>query len=238
MTPAASRALNRALSRPTYRRALSRIDTSWVAPTVASVTPTASGNNTEHSLNLPATVLANELLIVFAAADGFWVNIPSTEAEGWSRVAAWASDAGCAIFVKKAVGNEGGTTLAVSTESNEYVASHAYRIQTWSGNLTDVVIGTLSTGTGATATCPSLTSGFGAVPTLWIAFCGTSTARSLTATPDGYTAIAQAGSNSTNNAQVKTAHIEKTVATESPGTFIHDGNAPWCTTTVAVRGTG
>lgn len=209
-----------------------------VAPTVASVTPTASGDKTAHSLNLPATVLANELLIVFAAADDFGNDIPSTEAEGWSRVAAWASDAGCAIFVKKAVGNEGGTTLAVSTATNEYVASHAYRIQTWSGNLTDVVIGTLSTGTGGTATCPSLTSGFGAVPTLWIAFCGTSTLQSLTAAPDGYTVIAQAGTSGTNSAQVKTAHIEKTVATESPGTFVHAGSAPWCATTVAVRGTG
>lgn len=209
-----------------------------VAPTVADVTNTVSGDKTEHTLSLPATVLANELLIVFAAADGFGDSIPSTAAEGWSRVAAWANDAGCAIFVKKAVGNEGGTTLAVSTAANEYVASHAYRVQTWSGNLTDVVIGTLSTGTGGTATCPSLTSGFGAVPTLWIAFCGTSTLQSLTATPEGYTARTTAGSNGTNNAQVKTAHIEKTVATESPGTFIHGGNAPWCTTTVAVRGTG
>lgn len=208
-------------------------------PTVVSITPTEVTSGTTHNISLGATVNAGDLLIIIAASDGGEVDVPVTAASGWTTIEDFSSaSAGAAVFKKLADGTEGGTTINVTTSSTEALAAQCYRITGWGGTIAThvVVVATPGAGTDATAECPALTSGFGAVSTLWICACATSTATLLSSGPTNYTTTYN-GSSGTGFGQLATAWRQLSAASETPGPFTLAAATIWTTTTLAVKGT-
>src|SRR4029077_333726 len=108
--------------------------------------------------------------------------------------------------------------------------AHVYRIATgnWNaGTLTSVVTATAA---AASATAnpdpPSVTPAWGADDTLWIAVAGGDTWASTTSAPAGFTNEGDtvAGSGTTG-ANVASAILGATTATENPGTFTMGASA-------------
>jgi len=81
------------------------------APVVASVTETAFDTaTTAHYVNMPATVTADDLLIVLFTNDG---NAAVTTPTGWNLLASDANgtQVRLSVYYKIAAGTEGGTTV-------------------------------------------------------------------------------------------------------------------------------
>lgn len=74
---------------------------------------TEAANTTSHTVNLPANIAANDLLIVFFAADG---NDGITWPAGWTKFFTRSQTLGCTIECawRKATGSEGGTIVVTS----------------------------------------------------------------------------------------------------------------------------
>lgn len=208
-----------------------------VAPTVVSVTSAEVLSGTSHSFTLPTTA-SGELLVILASADGGTTDAPNTAASGWSQIYTGGNgNVGVSYLVKAADGTESGATLNITTATTEHVAALIFRIQDWSGNLANIAVGAELNGANL-LTPPSLTSGFGSVPTLWICSLAYSANVTLNSAPTDYTANS-AGTSSTNNSQIFSGHRQLTAASESPGAFSSTAPAANASlNTMAVRGTG
>lgn len=146
-------------------------------PTFEEVTQTQMDySGTSIDVNMPATVNANDLLVMIVAASyltGFIWDTPS----GWTKVASRQSAYACpiAVYAKKADGTEDGGTVNVTWGgANVYRAAHVYRIRQGTWGTGTVASDITATGRGdSTADTnwdpPSHASGFGAVDTFWIA---------------------------------------------------------------------
>ena len=132
-----------------------------------------------------------------------------------------------------------GTQLSVTTDgsfgSTCKSAHNSYRVAagTYSGI---PVVGAVATGSSTSPNPPSLTSGFGATNTLWIAT--SHSAGSTTVNPPAsYTTqtLSNTGGNGTGNATMATATLQSANATENPGNFsITSGQ--WAANTIAIKG--
>src|SRR5688500_17791964 len=127
---------------------------SGASPVVLSVTASSfASDTTDHAVVLPATVEAGDLLIGIFASDG---DATSTTPSGWTSLGTNASGTAVRLrfFVRRASGDEDGTTVNLQTSAAEQAAAQVYRIQagTWrdSGTLASDV--TKSAGSGSSAT--------------------------------------------------------------------------------------
>jgi hypothetical protein len=209
-------------------------------PVVASTTSSAktSATGTSHTVNLPSGIEAGDLLLVFwVDAD---VNSTVTIPAGWTELynmVGTAQQRRVAIY-RVANGAEG-TSLTVTTSAAERSAHTAYRIAAGSYQ-GEPVAGTTVSSTSASPNPPSLTSGFGAEPTLWFAAAhseGTSAAATL---PTSYTSAVAGytGTMGSAHARMTTGTRKLTAATEDPGTFALGASVVWGANTVAVQGIG
>lgn len=117
---------------------------------------------------MPATTVSGELLLVFAAWDqSRTVTTPS----GWTSVVqSSTSTLRAGLFAKISDGSEGGGTVTFSFSGNTKPAFQTWRIQGWSGSLSDVEAGTASTNSGSNCNPPSVTSSGGSADNLFIAW--------------------------------------------------------------------
>ena len=162
------------------------------APTVAGTTTTDSaGKTTSHTVNLPASIVSGNLLVIFfAVRGGGSVTWPA----GYTEIAEISnSNVTLSIAYRQADGGEG-STITVTTGDSDRSASTAYRI---TGHIAPATQAPeLSTGATGTSTTPdpdSLTPTGGSKEYLWLAGFGTRAATTHTAIPTSYSNQLSAG---------------------------------------------
>lgn len=215
-------------------------------PVVAG-TATSFENTTEtiHDISLPPGIQPGDLIIVFWA-DGASYSIVSLPPPGWDTLYFNTIFTPAPIFkhhqffalYKIADGTEG-AVLQLFTDNGERSAHNSYRISagSYTGN---PVAGILVTGNSQFPDPPLLISGFGAVPTLWLA---TSHSSGNVSSPfplppanyvnliSGYT-----GSSASGHARMLSARRFLDIAAENPDPFNLWSLVTWGANTVAIKG--
>lgn len=199
-------------------------------PVLESVTETNTTSGTTHSIDLPATVDADDRLAV--AVVGFHSSFTAgTSLEGWTLAASGlvVSTFPYFIYTKKAAGNEGGTQVDFVSSVSTSCSAQVFRV---SGVDTSGGVGTslavqvdASTSFSLTPNPPAVTSPWGSAKNLAVAgfFAGAS-GGTVTANPAGYTAGADGAAAS--SVWLGSAWAEVEAASADPGAFtIDDGTA-------------
>lgn len=205
-----------------------------VAATTSSAKTAATG--TTHTVSLPSGIQAGDLLLVF------WVDadVASTVAtpSGWTELfnMVGTADQRRYAMYRVADGSEG-ATVTVTTSNAERSAHTAYRIAAGSYQ-GEPVAGTVNSNTSTSPDPNSLTSGFGSVPTLWIASSHSAGTSAATTPPTNYSvdAFGYSGNTGTGHARMTTASRKLTAASENPGTFALGASVVWGANTVALQG--
>lgn len=196
-----------------------------------------SSNDTNHTVNLPAGILAGNLLIVIFCHDDDAENV--TFPEGWTKFFDTDQAAmGLTIAWRKADGEEG-ASITVTTASSEKSAHISYRI-------TDAIDPTsqppeASTGVTGENENPdpdSLTPTGGAKDYLWLTPLGWDTGMAVEAYPANYGNGERYSSGGAGNCSVAVARRELNAISENPGTFTIDESEEWVACTVAVHPVG
>jgi hypothetical protein len=208
------------------------------APVVASVTETAFDTATkDHYVNMPATVNADDLLIVLFTNDG---DETVTTPAGWTALASDANgtQVRLSVYYKIAAGTEGGTTVNFVTSDNEEAAAQVYRITDWHGT-TPPEISTAATDTSNRPNPASLDPvGWDVADTLWLAVAGQDRGDQdgTTAYSAYYTdGISTPSSNGTGSCRTLSARRVLAAASENPGPFTIPVLEEWVAFTIAVR---
>ena len=209
-------------------------------PTVLSITETLFGSDaTQHLVDMPATVVADDLLLIFFVNDG-----PATQTTpgGWTELFdAEYSDSAVrfACYAKVAVGDEDGTTVDVVTSAAQEAAAQVYRINAWFGALAGVEDETPTTGYNTAPDCPELTPTWGAEDTLWIACYGADHNDTVDTYPTNYAngtySVSSGGSGAGSMAS---ARRELNATDDNPVAYDKSGSEQWVANTVAIRPAG
>jgi hypothetical protein len=151
-------------------------------------TTNGTTGTTTPVVNLPATVVAGDILVVF-------IRVAVAGAIGWPN-ASWheiidASDDGAddqnAMAWKVAQGNEGGTTITLSSGNGKF-SSFSYAIKDAAGDITPPQLSTVATGTTGQPNATTCTPTGGAKDYLWITFTGNEGEQTgVTTYPTNYT---------------------------------------------------
>jgi hypothetical protein len=207
------------------------------APAVASVTETAFGSDaTNHTVTMPATVNAGDLLIVLFTNDG---SATVTTPAGWTALASTASgdQVRLSVYYKIAAGTEGGTTVNFVTSATEEAAAQVYRITDWHGT-TPPEISTAATNTTAAPDPSSLNpAGWDVANTLWLAVAGQDQGGGTLSYPASYTGGITTRSSTTGSKRCQTMSARRVLAAASanPGAFTIGTSDEWVAFTIAVR---
>lgn len=135
------------------------------APTVAGTNESAvTTAGTSHTVNLPASIAAGDLLIVLF---GHAVNVTLNALTGWSELVDDGVANGIGVLWRRADGTEGATITVVTSGSTK--SCHiSYRIS-GANNTSAPAISTVATGTSA-APDPSICNPGTSKDRLWITF--------------------------------------------------------------------
>ncbi len=193
-------------------------------PNVTASTSNTNASGVSHTINLPAGVGAGELLVAVLATTS---NPTITWATGWTSLFATSQGANntLAAAYRVATGGEG-TSITVTTSAPVTSSAQSYIITNYQGV---PVVGTATTGAAAVdPDPPNLTTGFGAVNTLWLAIAEDSV--EITTYPAIYTKIAENGATP----YLSSAFRQLNAASENPGTFTAlAGN--WVANTIGIE---
>ena len=210
-------------------------------PVIASVTASSFGTDaTAHLVAMPATVDANDLLIVGFANDG---SATVTTPGGWTLIQSDANSTAARLssYYKIAVGNEDGTTVDFVTSATEKAAAQVYRITaaSWHGT-TPPETAAAATGGGAGPDPPSTNpAGWNVEDTLWIAMYGADDDDDASTYPTNYTNGTYTQSDNSNaSASMGSARRELAAASDDPGIFTIAAGEEWITITLAIRPSG
>ncbi|MCW5920772.1 MAG: Ig-like domain-containing protein [Saprospiraceae bacterium] len=216
--------------------------TNWVVqcpfPEVAgtaSSSKNATGGTT-HTVSLPAGIQSGDLLLIFWSDANDSGTEPTTPS-GWTQLyTSTNSNSIRRTWYKVADGTEG-TTINI-TAGAERSAHNSYRIA--AGTYQGVpVAGTVATGNSNAPDPPSLTSGFGATNTLWIAslHMHNDDGGGITnPTSYGSQETANTGGAGASHARMVTARRELNAASENPGTFGSvSATVQWAANTIAIQ---
>lgn len=205
----------------------------------------ASGANTaggtSHSVDMPATVEAGDLLIAMIAFDGTpTVTWDNSTAGTWSDYID-ADGPACHLTIKAKVadGTEDGKTLTIGTSASEQSVNRVVCYKDWEGTLGGGLnIPTGTTGTSTTPDPPVATDSWGSVKRATIAVCGVDR-REVTAFPTNWTdnqfADNSLGPSGCSLGTAKTSGIEDV---QNPGTFTIDASDGWVAATISIKGSG
>lgn len=202
---------------------------SFAFPVFMSSASTAIASNITTTVNLPGTYAGGDLLLMFLkTVSTALVTTPT----GWT-LQTNSSGAGCGptlwVYYKTSDGTEG-STVSVTQDAANSIAFVTFAIRNWSGTLA----GTNSvSSSNPTPNPPSLTSGFGAVPTMWFAAVASNTA-TLNTYPSGYSNGTVSNGGSANF--VAAATLTNSNASEDPGAFGSTGATAACVNTFAIKG--
>ena len=189
------------------------------SPTVRSRTTWSSSSaSTSHSVTLPATVSAGDLLVVAFVAGVTTITFPGGWTASITQIVNTTLKRG--VWTKTASGSEGGTTITVTVDASSNAAALSWSIQN-GGALEGSTWGT--TGTSTTPNPPSLTTSWAAEDNLWLAVyaaVGTVTTTTYPSTPNYING--QTVSSTSGSTDFTVGGGERTVtatATENPNTF-------------------
>ncbi len=195
-------------------------------PVVSSVVPsTFSSDTTGHNVAMPGSVASGALLITILTTDGTaTVTTPSGWTELWTQVN--TTSLRSSGYAKVASGSEGGTTVDFVTSSAEQAAAQVYYVTSWQGSLTNgVAVGTPVVNSDSFASPPTLSPGWTGDSTLWIVAAATSTTRTVTGAPSGYTNLLSTRSDETSaSGQIGSAYRTALTGSENPGDFTFSGS--------------
>jgi len=196
-------------------------------PTVQTNSSGTAGIGTSCATTLPTGLSAGDMMVLYVAR----LNAGTTNAvTGWTKIVTDTTNAGCHECWWRRW-QSGDTAPTVTGPSTLWV----YRMLRISGAsaTTNPAGSTVATGTSTTPNPPSLTSGFGAVDTLWIAGCSHNSAF---ADPSGFPANYTNGLtiHGSSGPMFSEANRQLNAATEDPGTFTIGSSLAWTATTVAV----
>lgn len=207
------------------------------SPTVtASATTNGTTSTATPTINLPATVNANDIIVVFIRADN---EEAYTWPANWNLLISDASDGsddqtGCRW--KLAVGNEDGTTIQLSRTNSGKFSALAYAI----GGANNVEVGSLGTGASTTPDPPNFAPSGGTQDYLWLWMGGWEGEQTSppAGNPTNYTNPIGANSGTagavTTNCRVASARRATTAASENPGTWTISASDDWTAFTMAL----
>jgi len=197
-------------------------------PTVAATNSGKDTVNTSHIINLPSGIASGNLLIIYLDSGS---NPTITFPSGWTQLFLTANGTSNELgaWYRVADGTEG-STITVTTSTSQTTAHISYRITGYYGV---PAVGTAATGSSVNPNPSSLTSGFGATNTLWLAVEGHFSTGSLSSYPTNYTGgINQYGGGSA--ASVSSAQRNLNAANEDPGVYTIGTSEPWVANTIAI----
>lgn len=182
----------------------------------------SSSVTTTHAINMPATVLAGDLLVLaaYVIGSGFTFTSPPS---GFTRLDSDQIITATRAWVgwKAASGGEGGGTVGITTDLNTKLVAYVFRIRGW--DTSDPPEFAEVSG-GGTATAP-LTPSWGADTNLYMAMIGNQALTALAASPlNGRQFISSAPSIG-SNAGLGIARLESLAGSFTPGTWISSTDA-------------
>lgn len=205
------------------------------SPTGINVT-TQTATGTTFGLTMPTVVNAGDLLIV--AFVGYGTHVWNNNAPaGWTKL---VTDGG-GYIAKVAAGTEDGTVVNLTaTGASIAWSAQKFRITGWyGGTLADgVTVGPYATTTSTHPNPPTVTTEWGAVPTLWIpTYVGYGVNNSQSSVPSGYTTGTYVENVSgTFKSYVGSAQKISSASSTNAGSFTTGVSAPAVARTLAIRG--
>ena len=204
-------------------------------PSVSDITQTSNSTaQASHSVDLPATVDANDLLILIVAGYQRSITTPA----GWTSK---SSSGYQGIFVKKAAGTEDGGTVTVEFDGDVPLAAQVYRIaaSSWSQDVSNVQVGTEATGATKTPDPPSVTASWGSDDNLFIESAGSyNDDQEMSAASTNYTNLTNTISGGGDNAGCGVATARRELASDSDDPGIMDKyplNQFWGAQTIVIK---
>jgi len=191
-------------------------------PVVLDVTETSiTGPSSSWTINLPATVDAGDLLLLFAAVSTNVSN--NANPSGFTEIFddGQTNSPRLLVYKKEADGTEDGGTVTIGFASGREGAAMVIRIQagTWGGDITnDVAVSAYAGGgTGTHPNSANLAPAWGAADTLWISVAGDTAAGVTYTAPASYGNVVDTSGSA--NGTIGTARRELNAASENPGAF-------------------
>jgi hypothetical protein len=198
-------------------------------PIVVNSAVSSSASTSSFVVNLPASLVSGNLLLMGVVTQGGAVTTPS----GWTLLNSVSSASPYYyLFRKTSTGSEGSTVTV--TIAGAGCGAVVYQISGWSGT---PAVGTAASGSGTTPDPPSVTAS--SSPFLSVSFAAgrySSGTQSITSVPSGYSnGIIGALASSGVVAAVFAAKGVAAGTTENPGTFtLGLTSSTWRTQTVAI----
>ena len=197
-------------------------------PVVAATNTSTQASSTSHTVNLPASIAAGDLLLIFFGYNNSADDVVTPS--GWTQFINVSNGGRFYGYYKVADGGEGGS-VSITSGSAGNSQHNSYRITGYQGT-PEVAT---ATGSSATPDPPNLAPSWGAADTLWVAAAHpVNGAADLTA-PTNYGGLIQTAPSTFH---VGSATRQLNAASENPGTFGGANNSVWETATVAVRPAG
>lgn len=196
-----------------------------------------TGSVSSHPINLPASISAGQLLVVFAAFHG----TPTvTDPAGWTVLVSKVNADTYRVYAKIASGSEG-ATVTVDLSGNARASAVSYRItgaQTVDPpTSSEISVSTAVDASTATPDPPNLTPSWGSAENLWVAVTFSSDGNfTFSSYPTNYTdgqQNVQTGGGTGNAVSVASRLL--TATSEDPGTFTTVTSRSRSTYTLAVR---
>jgi len=207
-------------------------------PTVASVTESTAAASQTLAVLMPATVNANELLLMIEANNADDTGGTITPA-GWTLI--FEDDDGdnnrFHIFAKNAIGNEDGTTVTITYNDagNDTASAQVYRIQGWDGGTLTSVIEAVDAFSAVANDPPSLNpTNWGNEQTLWLEM-ATEDIDAMTTSSCSANYVNGVKTNDDTRAQILTCKRNNATGTEDPATFGDVAAGRQFAVTIAVR---
>ena len=189
--------------------------------TVESVTTTEiTTGATAHDIDMPATVTADDLLLVFFTDDdASTVTTPS----GWTSLGTASEGVvRASVYGKKAVGDEDGTTVDFVTADAVTATAQVWRITGWGGTVAGHIDLSSNSAISNSVDPASVTAGWGSGDNLFIVYAGSGDDdKNTTVWPTDYddnqTDVAH-GAGANNSARTAASSRDLASASDDPGT--------------------
>lgn len=206
----------------------------------------SSWNNTptSHPVTMPATVDANDLLLLqIICVYDVGTAITFTTPPGWSIVLSVegvgiVTRARLAVYAKVAVGDEDSTTVDVVSNVGTNSSALSVRITGWYGSLTGVEGAAAPYDASQYPDPPNLSPSWGALNNLWIALGGAfddDETWDVAPTNYGDLVSVECGAGLNVSASAGFATRDLNASSENPGTFTLSDFESWLAYTIAVR---
>ena len=202
----------------------------------SSATDTLATAGTSHEITLPTGYAAGDLLVMFIRRS-VWTLTTITSFTGWTEK--YTGGLGLTVWAKVAVGDEG-ATATFTTSANCAHAVVTYAVKDHFGDLTAIEASTGTTGSTSQPNADSLTTSWGAEPTLWISAHGhySFVTSAVSSYPSGYTlgqSTVEILSGSEYYSMTTAAKLSQSTS-ENPGELTMDSApASWRAATIGIR---